>query len=82
MSHPDYAWSPLHYVGPDGQPSDPCRHIESRKRVGPTGRRSFMVLVDDCGRCGRILRSVFDLSWREYSWVRRWNARLAQQEIR
>jgi hypothetical protein len=52
-----------------------CRHSPVRQRVGPTGRQSFMVLVDQCCHCLRILRTVKDVSWREYFWIRKWNAR-------
>jgi hypothetical protein len=73
MSHPDAAWSP-YYLAPLGVDDDPCRHYASRKRVGPTSRkRTFMILVDECGRCGRVLRSIEPLSWREYDWLRRLN---------
>lgn len=52
-----------------------CRHNLNRRYVGPTGRKGFMILVDECSRCLRILRTVRDISWPEYCWVRRWNAR-------
>lgn len=64
--HPDSAWSPW-YSAPVGIEGERCRH-------GP-GQR-MRVLVDSCGWCGRIMRSVHDLSWREYDWVRRWNRRV------
>ena len=61
---------------PAGVDWDPCRHFLRRVRVGPTGgRKRFMLLVDSCAHCSRIMRSAYDLSWREYDWVRRWNLR-------
>lgn len=76
-AHPDTAWSPW-YASPVGVDGEPCRHYGIRMRVGPTSRkRTFMILVDNCARCGRILRSARDLSWKEYEWVRRSNARSA-----
>lgn len=74
MSHPDSAWSP-YYVGPVGIGEDePCLHVSTRMSVGPNSRkRRFWIQSDNCLRCGRILRSARDLSWREYDWVRRWN---------
>ena len=75
MSHPDIAWTP-YYTAPRGVENDWCCHTTwNRMRVGPTSRRrAFMILVDSCGWCGRILRSHQDLTWREYDWVRRVNA--------
>lgn len=80
MSHPDQAWSP-YYCSPAGLENDPCKHSSRRLRVAPTGRKLFSVLVDDCGYCGRILRTQNDLSWREYDWVRRWNRRLGAESF-
>ena len=75
--HPDFAWSPHFYMGPQGCDDEPCRHLPDRRRIGPTSRRKkFNLLVDECVRCGRILRSVGELTWREYFWVRRWNKRV------
>jgi len=51
-----------------------CLHYTQRMRVGPTSRkRDWSVLVDQCIRCGRTVRCVHDLTWRQYDWVRRWN---------
>ncbi len=71
-SHSDAAFS-QHYCAPEGVPKEQCRHYPSRQRSGPTGRKRFLLLVDSCGRCGRILRSHQDLTWSQYDWVRRWN---------
>lgn len=76
MSHPDAAWSPFEYVGPAGLEIEPCRHSSRRMRVGPTGRRATSILADSCGLCGRVVRTVRDVSWQEYIWLRRWNARV------
>lgn len=75
MMHPDVAWS-LTYEAPAGIAGDPCRHTHgTRCRVGPTSRRrSFMILVDSCGWCGRVLRTAEDVTWQEYAWLRRRNA--------
>ncbi len=54
-----------------------CGHFSRRERVGPTSRRrTWMILVDSCRRCNRIVRTagVDHLTWEQYSWVRRWNA--------
>ena len=68
-------WSST-YFAPVGIDGDPCRHSLVRQRVGPTSKsKSFMILVDCCGRCGRIVRSQQDLSWQQYIWVRRLNWR-------
>lgn len=72
--HPDIAWS-RNYVAPAGLPGEPCRHFAGRRmKVGPTGSKRFMILADTCGWCGHVMRSAQDLSWQEYSWVRRLNA--------
>lgn len=74
MSHPDSAFRPDYYCAPEGVPGDLCRHSPRRQRSGPTSRRrSFMILVDSCGWCARILRTHEPISWRQYDWVRRWN---------
>lgn len=64
-----------HYVAPDGVEGEPCRHAERRCGIGPTGNKVPMFSADVCWRCGRILRSVRDISWRQYFWVRRHNDR-------
>lgn len=81
MSHPDAAFSLDHYVRPEGLPNERCNHNGSRCGVGPTSRRRrFMIAADSCHRCGRILRTAGpDLTWRQYDWVRRWNARTEQR---
>lgn len=76
-AHPDAAWHPFDYTAPRGLDEEPCRHAPRRMRVGPTGSRRYSILADSCGRCGRILRTYTDVSWPEYTWVRRWNARTA-----
>ena len=64
------------YRLPDGIADDPCQHVASRRRVGPTSRkRSFTLLADQCAWCGRILTAFHPLSWRQYDWVRRYNRR-------
>jgi hypothetical protein len=76
MSHPDTAWSPNRYVGPRGVEGDPCRHYGQRQRVGPYSKaKTFMLLVDSCCWCGHIMRTAEDVSWQEYFWIRRSNAR-------
>jgi hypothetical protein len=52
-----------------------CR--PSRKEVtGPTGRKRWMIRVYRCS-CGRIMRNYRDdLTWEQYCWVRRINARI------
>lgn len=83
MTHPDAAWSP-YYQSPSGHAAPcACPSKGQRMRVGPTSRRRpFSILVNSCGWCARILRSIHDLSWREYDWVRRWNARIAREKQR
>lgn len=68
---------------PNGRVARSHRDQAARRRaahngagIGPTSRRrGFMILVDQCGWCGRILRSAEELTWRQYDWVRRINAR-------
>lgn len=79
MSHPDAAFSDT-YVAPHGLDDEPCRHSVRRQRSGPTSKMSFMITVDSCGWCGRILRSVHDLTWQQYFWVRRWNAGIGSKQ--
>lgn len=71
---PDAAWS-SYYVAPRGVDDDPCRHKPlTRKRIGPTSRkRAWMILVDECGWCGRVVRSAEPLTWKQYDWIRRLN---------
>lgn len=55
----------------------------NRQRTGPTGRKTFLILVDACLRCGR-LRPVYPeiLTKKERSWVDRYNRFLAREERR
>jgi len=68
------------YIAPTGLKDETCAHIFLRReRVGPTSRKkSWMVLVDTCYRCGRHGRSAEDLTWPQYVWLRRWNSRVGQ----
>lgn len=78
MSHPDAA--PSVYVGPFGPYEHVCSRPGNRIRIGPTSRRrNYWVLADVCN-CGRVMRTVRDVSWQEYFWLRRWNARQASQQ--
>jgi hypothetical protein len=78
--HPDIAWTPW-YRAPDGVPNEECRHRVIRESVGPTSRRrSFSIVVDSCRDCGRNLRTVQDVSWRQYDWLRRFNRQVSAPE--
>lgn len=49
----------------------------NRRRVGPTGRRFFMILVDSCYACGAIYPVEPNrLSYHEARWVERYNKRM------
>ena len=74
--HPDAAFSRF-YVGPRGLDDERCNHSLRRCSVGPTSRRKrFTIIVDQCRKCGRIVRTVGkDLTWPEYIWLRRINKR-------
>lgn len=50
-------------------------HIGNRRRVGPTGKKSFMIRVDSCCECGKLY-PVDSLSEDEQKWVNRWNKRM------
>lgn len=53
---------------------------DNRRRVGPTGRGDFSILVFTCSICGALC-PVFPerLGWKEHDWVRRWNLRCAPE---
>lgn len=71
--HSDAAWSP-YYEAPAGVDGEPCQHVAMRCRIGPTSRkRDWSIIVDECSRCGRVLRTIQDLAWRQYDWLRRLN---------
>jgi hypothetical protein len=49
----------------------------NRRRVGPTGRRFFMILIDSCYECGTMYPVEPDkLSYHEARWVERYNKRM------
>lgn len=74
---PDAAWTPW-YVSPQGYEGEPCQHRYQRGGVGPyPGKEDVGFIADVCPRCGRILRSVRDISWRDYFWARAYNRRAA-----
>jgi hypothetical protein len=47
----------------------------ARRRVGPTGRKNFNILIESCYRCG-ILRNIEPLTKEEQSWLDRYNNNL------
>lgn len=48
-----------------------------RKRVGPTGRKFFMILVDECYSCKEFFPVRPDkLSESMAKWIERWNRRV------
>lgn len=52
-----------------------CKHdTGDRRRIGPTGRKQFMILVDRCHKCGAMI-PVFpkELTWKERNWIERFN---------
>lgn len=75
--HPDSAWSPW-YVAPAGLEHEKCQHGHGRHMRAFVGKKVGSLLVQSCGYCGRILRTPQPITWRQYDWVRRWNARIAR----
>ena len=49
------------------------RHYLRRMRVGPTGRNTWMILVDRCGWCGFSVAVVERLTWAQQRWLDRSN---------
>jgi len=50
-------------------------HVGSRRRIGPTGRELYNVLVDICYRCGSLF-PVQELDVKAARWVERYNKRM------
>lgn len=56
---------------------DVCgRGVGDRRRVGPTGKEVFSVLIDSCYGCGTIYPVEKDLIYKHKRWVDRWNERM------
>lgn len=49
------------------------RHCWDRKRVGPTGRKSFTVIADVCSHCSLTRPIKRRYSYQQLDWIRRWN---------
>jgi ribosomal protein L37E len=66
---------------PPPKPSE-CVHKHTKRiSVGPTGRKHFMVPVDECYSCGYQIPAR-KLSYKERDWLDRWNARLENERVR
>jgi len=50
-------------------------HVGNRRRVGPTGRKHFNILVDTCYKCGAMFQ-VYNIPHIKEEWVRRYNERM------
>ena len=50
-----------------------CSKMPARKRVGPHPKNKWMILVDECRSCHRIMNAVHPITWEQYTWIRRWN---------
>ena len=53
-------------------------HVGNRRRVGPTGRDVFMILIDSCFNCGTMV-PVDELPYKENRWVERYNERMKRE---
>ena len=52
-------------------------HVGNRRRVGPTGRQLYNILVDVCYQCG-ALYPVNELKGKQLNWVNRFNKRMKE----
>lgn len=52
----------------------PCctSHAMQRHKIGPTGHKHWMIIVNSCYRCG-IIEPAQPLTWEQHEWVHRWN---------
>lgn len=55
------------------------KHYRGRCRVGPTGKKQWMIRVDGCHNCGVILPAQ-KLTTNQKNWVKRWNNRIKPLE--
>jgi len=49
----------------------------NRRRTGPTGNKTFLILVDACYRCGRLLNIKPLTDYAEKDWLDRYNKHLS-----
>ena len=52
-------------------------HVGNRRRVGPTGRQLYNILVDTCYTCGALF-PVQELKVKQRNWVERYNKRMKE----
>lgn len=58
----------------------PCHKPLYRKGIGPTGKRKqWLIRVDEC-LCGFAFVAQDKITWEQYSWIRRRNARLENEK--
>jgi len=58
-----------------------CDHMCTyKRRVGPTGNKDWMILVNQCGRCAFIIPVYPDtLTYQQKKWVDRYNKRIEKE---
>jgi hypothetical protein len=59
-----------------------CDHVLGyRKRIGPTGKKTFNILVDQCLKC-KILVPKYPskLTYEESNWLKRYNKRISKEK--
>ena len=49
-----------------------------RTRTGPTGNNDFLILVDQCYRCGALYPCKI-MTYEAEQWVKRYNERMKKQ---
>lgn len=56
------------------------RHAMRRQKSGPTGRQTWMVIVDSCWRCG-VMRPIRPTNFIQRDWLRRWNRKVKPLQV-
>lgn len=57
-----------------------CKHHFVGGRIGPTGRKRWMIRVKMCHACGDVSEILHDNpTWEQREWVRRRNLHIARE---